>query len=307
MLMRIARYAQNIRLLLLSATPVYNNYKEIIWLTNLMNAVDKRSSIKAEDVFDKEGRFIEERTTKDGLKLEGGRELLKRKLTGYVSYVRGENPYTFPFRIYPDTFSPENTFLETNENLKYPKLQMNLKPIENPLQHLPIYLNPIGEYQEKAYKFIMDHLRNKSFNTFNIHGEEREMPSFENMESFGYTYLQQPLESLNIIFPNPDFEDDDNMIESNAKSSEEESKELPSEQQNPAEPKPEEEKSVLQNIGKTLGFITGGDGESLESSNTSTSSDSSSIESDIQRNAEIIKNSSCIEVMKILYQSPKII
>ena len=27
------------------------------------------------------------------------------------------------------------------------------------------------------------------------------MPSFENMESFGYTLLQKPLEGLNIIYP----------------------------------------------------------------------------------------------------------
>jgi hypothetical protein len=317
MLMRIARYAQNIRLLLLSATPVYNNYKEIIWLTNLMNAVDKRSSIKIEDVFDKEGNFVKERTTKDGVKLEGGRELLKRKLTGYVSYVRGENPYTFPFRIYPDTFSPANTFNNESKNqpvvptptpqeitggdplvekqeettptspeettptspeettptspeetaampvvLTYPTMQMNLKPIEKPLQHLPVYLNPIGEYQEKAYKFIMDNLRNKSFNTYNIHGEEREMPTFENMESFGYTHLQQPLESLNIIFPNPDFKD----IESQPQKQEQ----------------PPQEQSILQNISKTLGF-SGGAGESI-------SSDESSIESTVQENTEIIKN-----------------
>jgi hypothetical protein len=207
LLMRIARYAQNIRMLLLSATPVYNNYKEIIWLTNLMNAVDKRSSIKSEDVFDKEGKFLEERTTKDGLKLESGKELLKRKLTGYVSYVRGENPYTFPYRIYPDTFAQDKTL--DFKKLVYPKLQMNLKPIEEPLKYLAVYLNDIGEYQEKAYKFIMENLRNKSFNTFDVHGEEREMPTFENMESFGYTHLQQPLECLNIIFPNPDFNENE--------------------------------------------------------------------------------------------------
>uniref|UniRef100_A0A6C0DCF3 Helicase ATP-binding domain-containing protein n=1 Tax=viral metagenome TaxID=1070528 RepID=A0A6C0DCF3_9ZZZZ len=347
MLMRIARYSQNIRLLLLSATPVYNNYKEIIWLTNLMNAVDKRSSIKIEDVFDKEGNFVKERTTKDGVKLEGGRELLKRKLTGYVSYVRGENPYTFPFRIYPDTFSPENTFNNEANNqpnnptpeetigpseeitggdppkpeetktqsseetsvppeetrvppeetsvtpeetsvlpeetsvtplpipitTTYPKIQMNLKPIEKPLQHLPVYLNPIGEYQEKAYKFIMDNLRNKSFNTYNIHGEEREMPTFENMESFGYTHLQQPLESLNIIFPNPDFKE----TQSQPQKSEE--------GQTQKQEQPPQEQSILQNIGKTLGF-SGGAGDSIDS----TSSGESSIESTVQENTEIIKN-----------------
>jgi hypothetical protein len=45
LLMKVAKYAENIRLILLSATPMYNSYKEIIWLTNLMNTVDKRSVI----------------------------------------------------------------------------------------------------------------------------------------------------------------------------------------------------------------------------------------------------------------------
>ena len=221
LLMRIVRYAENIRLLLLSATPVYNSYKEIIWLTNLLNAVDKRSSIKIEDVFDKDGKFLE--VSGEDSNKESGKDLLKRKLTGYVSYIRGENPYTFPYRIYPDTFAPENTFPswnpdegegpisgganETGVAISYPKLQMNLKPIETPLQQLrsTIYLTPIGTYQENAYKFIMNNLRNKSFNTFTAQGEENEMPTFENMESFGYTHLQEPLEALGIIFPNPDF------------------------------------------------------------------------------------------------------
>jgi hypothetical protein len=32
------------------------------------------------------------------------------------------------------------------------------------------------------------------------------MPNFENMDSFGYTLLQQPIESLNIVYPNSEFD-----------------------------------------------------------------------------------------------------
>jgi hypothetical protein len=195
----VARYANNMRLLMLSATPMYNNYKEIIWITNLMNTVDKRATIREDDVFDKEGGFLPERASKDGKKIEGGRELLQRKLTGYVSFVRGENPYTFPLRIYPDTFSPEH-FVKTIE--KYPSQQLNGRTIEEPLNNTPAFVSQIGEYQAKGYDFIMKHLRNKSFSMTNKFGDVRELPSFENMESFGYTLLMQPLEALNIIFPN---------------------------------------------------------------------------------------------------------
>jgi len=197
LLMYVVKHAENIRLLLLSATPMYNNQTEIIWLTNLLNLVDKRSTIKESDVFDSKGELLEERKNKNNVLLESGRELLQRKLTGYVSYVRGENPYTFPYRIYPDVFSSENTIKKE----AYPKIQMNKKPIDAPLQYVPIYLSKIGEYQQKGYEFIMNNLINKSFDVVDKFGKERVMPSFENMESFGYHLLLEPLEALNIVYP----------------------------------------------------------------------------------------------------------
>ena len=222
LLMDIVKYTDNMRLLLLSATPMYNNYKEIIWLTNLINAVDKRSTISESDIFDKNGEFLKERLAKDGKKLEGGRELLQRKLTGYISYVRGENPYTFPYRIYPDTFAPEFSLQSLSAENKYPSLQMNKKPIEKPLSKIPVFISPIGEYQSVGYDFIMNHLRNKSYVVTNKYGEERDMPSFENMESFGYTNLLQPLEALNIVFPNEALDNyDPNSVENNDQRNEE--------------------------------------------------------------------------------------
>jgi hypothetical protein len=83
----------NLRLLFLTATPMFNSSKEIIWILNMMNMNDKRSIVKSSDVFD----------SNDNL-LPDGKEILIQKSTGYISYVRGENPYTFPFRIYPNIF-----------------------------------------------------------------------------------------------------------------------------------------------------------------------------------------------------------
>lgn len=205
LLMRVCKYAENMRLLLLSATPVFNDPREIIWLTNLLNAVDKRGQIDEKDVFTREGEFVKSRTLPDGTQVEDGQELLRRKLTGYVSYVRGENPYTFPYRIYPVDFAPDKQIqLDT-----YPSTQMNnkqIEPTEKPSK-TPLYMDPFGEYQKSAYNFIIEHLLHTSFSTTDIYGKEREMPSFENMESFGYTQLREPLQSLNIIYPSPAFDE----------------------------------------------------------------------------------------------------
>jgi len=202
MLMKIAKYANNMRLLLLSATPMFNSYKEIIWITNLLNTVDNRSVIKESDVFDKTGEFQPVRADKDGNQLEAGRELIVRKLTGYISYVRGENPYTFPYRIHPKMFDESKTLVDG----EYPTIQMNGKSIDAPITHIDVYLNDIGSYQKSTYDFIIDRLMKKDTNITTKYGKVREMPSFENMESFGYNYLREPIEALNMSYPNPSFD-----------------------------------------------------------------------------------------------------
>jgi len=190
----LVKSAENMRFLFLSATPMYNNYKEIIWLLNLMNVNDRRAKINVKDVFDKHGNFKKD-----------GKEILIRKATGYVSFVRGENPYTFPYRVYPNEFAKENTF----PSIKYPDYQMNLKKIksEDKKRILSLYLTTIGdcencgECQGCSYKYIIHKLRNKKNTITTKKGQVRVMPSFENMESFGYTMLQIPIESLIISYP----------------------------------------------------------------------------------------------------------
>lgn len=179
LLMQIAKYTDNMRLVLLSATPMYNSYEEIIWLTNLMNVNDGRKKIKISDIFEGPGKF----------KGEDGRKLLQKKLNGYVSYVRGENPYTFPYRIYP----------EKDPNFVYPTEQMNGKPIDidGALKYVRVYMNGIGEYQQKGYNMIIDSIRN---------GSEDEDKAFEDKDTFGYAILQKPLEALNIVYPSNDFD-----------------------------------------------------------------------------------------------------
>jgi superfamily II DNA or RNA helicase len=191
----LVKCAENMRLLLLSATPMYNSYKEIIWLLNLMNINDRRGYIETKDVFDSYGKFK-----------PGGQELLIKKATGYISYVRGENPYTFPYRVYPNEFAEEKTFPE----FPYPSHQMNLKRIdeEDKKRILSLYLNKIGNCgdcgncQYCVYRYIIHKLRNKEFSITTKKGVVKNMPSFANMESFGYTLLQKPLEALIMTYPN---------------------------------------------------------------------------------------------------------
>jgi len=169
----LVKAAQNLRLLFLTATPMFNSCEEIIWILNMMNMNDRRSILKISDVFDKNENLKEE-----------GRELLIQKATGYVSFVRGENPYTFPFRIYPHYFAPEKTF----EHYSVPTLQMNGKRIENPTEKiLGLYLTELQPYQNKIYKYIIQKLFDKQM--------------FVDFTTFNYTILQPLIQSLIITYP----------------------------------------------------------------------------------------------------------
>jgi len=87
----IIKYGKNIKLILMSATPMFDRPDEIIFYINLLLQNDGRPKIDRSDIFD----------SKDGtLKLEADKKL-REIFKGYVSYVRAEKPFIFPFRIYP--------------------------------------------------------------------------------------------------------------------------------------------------------------------------------------------------------------
>ncbi len=154
--LKLVSYSDNMKLLLLTATPMFDDYKEIIWLLNLMNLNDNRFVIQESDIFNKKGEFK-----------ENGKELLIQKMTGYISFVQGEDPYYFPFRIYPkDIKSLEDNSLQyllSNKKMKYPKNIINKKEGKGEINYLDIYLNDIGSEQDKYYKKYIEYKKNESF------------------------------------------------------------------------------------------------------------------------------------------------
>jgi hypothetical protein len=179
LLQYIARIATNVRFVLLSATPIYNSNHEIILLTNLMNINDHRAPIKQSDVFDAHGNFV-----------KGGRELLSRKLTGYVSFVRGENPYTFPYRIYPRDIPALAPYSILSR--PYPTKQLNSKrlPTGSGIQMVDLFMSKISATQMLGYQ---KYLRSIPTDT----SDDISMQS----QTFGYQVIKKPLQALNIVFP----------------------------------------------------------------------------------------------------------
>jgi hypothetical protein len=171
---RLVGAVPKLRLLLLSATPMYHDPKEIVWLLNLLRVNDGQSEIRSRDLFRPDGSFRAP-SEEDGGRLVG-RELLQSRATGYVSFVRGENPYTFPYRIWPSVFAPDRTFAATAPA----RIQLNGEPVRQPLQHLQVYLvRPTG-FQAVAYDYIV--------NTIDT-------------SSLQYTTLQVPIQALDMVYP----------------------------------------------------------------------------------------------------------
>jgi hypothetical protein len=92
-LRRIVVNAEGLRLVLMTATPMYNLASEIVLLLNylIMNdAKSEKAALAVSDIFTKDGALLKP-------------TILEKFAKRYVSYMRGENPYTFPLRMHPVT------------------------------------------------------------------------------------------------------------------------------------------------------------------------------------------------------------
>ena len=111
MLIKVLEAAENLKLVLMTATPMYNNYTEIIFLLNLLLTNDKAPLLRKTDIFN-----LSQQTF-----TENGKELLGAVARRYVSYMRGENPLRFPLRIEPQAESRINS---------WPRIGIDRKPIK---------------------------------------------------------------------------------------------------------------------------------------------------------------------------------
>tara|TARA_X000000950_G_C13916356_1_gene661179 strand:+ start:2780 stop:6151 length:3372 start_codon:yes stop_codon:yes gene_type:complete len=125
----IIKHSVNLKLILLSATPMYNQADEIVTLLNLLLLNDNRTTIPM-NIF------------KDGFLTREGKELLINKSKGYVSYVRGERKNLFPTRIYPD---------DVLKKSEYPTKDILGDKVDYKFKYLQIYPSYFSGEQKKEY------------------------------------------------------------------------------------------------------------------------------------------------------------
>jgi hypothetical protein len=119
-LMDVLRYSEGMKFCALTATPMYNSYLEIIFILNLLLRNDKKAEIVSTHVFDSAGNITER-----------GKEILSYTAQRYVSFMRGENPVSFPVRLFPQsipafgaypTLNPRGVALSDDERAYYQRL-----------------------------------------------------------------------------------------------------------------------------------------------------------------------------------------
>ena len=158
----VIKYSENIRLLLLTATPMYNRSTEMVWILNMMLLNDKRPLLDKKDIFTTEGELTEQ-----------GSKIIKDKSRGYISYLRGENPITFPIRLYPS-----DKLFKGNKQKKYSPytrgttkgntiISKRHKPVYNivggrikdELEFLELFGSSLQGFQETVYTKAVDTIK----------------------------------------------------------------------------------------------------------------------------------------------------
>jgi hypothetical protein len=132
-LIKVLNAAEGMKLVLLSGTPMYNSYREIVFLLNLLLMNDKKATLSERDIFLPTGAF--KKAAAPGQK--GGEELLGAAANAYVSFMRGENPLSFPVRLPPIGTPPLTAWpslapdaKEIPENQKERMLRLPFVPVE---------------------------------------------------------------------------------------------------------------------------------------------------------------------------------
>lgn len=128
----VIKYSKNIKLIMLSATPMHDKPEEIVYLINLLLLNDGRPTIPVNSVFDSSGNVKQ-----DGI------AILKQMSRGYISYLRGQNPITFPIRLFP-------------KSAIVPKIEydINGNEVDEGIKYLRIVECKFNKYQETQYNKI---------------------------------------------------------------------------------------------------------------------------------------------------------
>ncbi len=197
-LKKILEKGNNNRLILLSATPMYNEPRDILDLFNLMLINDKRDNILKEyyKVFNNNNKFKFDDKTKI---------LIKQLSSNYISYLKGKNPFTFALKLKASY----------NSNIKILKTEPSKDPSNNPistkelgwLEYITddIVISNLGIYQKNKIDKLKNVINKINYNNVE-ENDENELNGDLDDKSQGTQGVQNQnmklLQPMNIVYDN---------------------------------------------------------------------------------------------------------
>ena len=134
MMNKVLTYSQNMRVILLTATPMYDRPQDIIPLLNYLLLNDKRPSVAERDIFEPDGSIRDKARLVDVSR-------------GYVSYVRGNDPNNFPLRLTADyNLAPRMMF----NPAEYPRRDILGRVIEKTVRYFKLVACPMAKLQQEV-------------------------------------------------------------------------------------------------------------------------------------------------------------
>jgi hypothetical protein len=184
-LMKCLEKGVNNRLILLSATPMYNEPRDILELLKLLIINDKRFKIINDNkkVFNNKTFNIEDANVID---------LLKSLSSTYISYLKGKNPFTFALKL-----NPSNSGIKVLESAPTKDLNNKLISKENLkwFQNIDedIVISKLGEAQKK----IIDKLEK-----LDISDDDIDIGDDDDDDDAKQNNNMKLLQPMNIVFDN---------------------------------------------------------------------------------------------------------
>jgi hypothetical protein len=136
-LKRIVQIANGVTLVLLTATPMFDKFEEILDYMNLFLWNSRKQapnvSLKRDDIFTESGDF----------KTREAESTFRRLCQDYISFVRGENPFTFPFRL-----PPSQSMIAPPDRKK----DVYGKPIKTQRKYLTLVGSELSEFQASVLR-----------------------------------------------------------------------------------------------------------------------------------------------------------
>jgi hypothetical protein len=201
---KVLKIANGVTLVLLTATPMYDQFDEVLYYFNLFlwneRKLDKKELIKTTDIFTEVGEFK-----------EGKEPIFRKWCQEYVSFIRGENPFTFPFRLPPPdnliALPDRKTDIKGAPITKQRKYLTLTKSFVSPIQAAAI--QEVRAWKGIDHRIICTYPGNKSFretfdraeNGFKYRGEKFLAPSKVGLYSSKFALIMNILKSTTgIVF-----------------------------------------------------------------------------------------------------------